>query len=229
VFARLTDARSGLTVSGDFYDFIPITADRVGVVVGDVSGKGMPAALLMTSVRAAVRAWTNNGYCASEVITRVNDSIWQETSSNNFVTLFYGVLDTKAKTVTYCNAGHNPPIVLRKDKAEFEFLEAGGIPLGMFSSQKYTDGAIQLGKGDLVVLYTDGVTEAMNSSDEFFGDEKLQSIIKRRSSFRSSSYEVAYRDHSASELLDEIRNQVDSFIGDASRFDDMTLVIIKAL
>ena len=85
-FARLTDARSGLTVSGDFYDFIPITADRVGVVIGDVSGKGMPAALLMTSVRASVRAWADNGYCVSEVITRVNDSIWQDTSSNNFVT-----------------------------------------------------------------------------------------------------------------------------------------------
>jgi sigma-B regulation protein RsbU (phosphoserine phosphatase) len=229
VFARLTDARSGLTVSGDFYDFIPLTDDRVGIVIGDVSGKGMPAALLMTSVRASVRAWTDNGYCTSEIITRVNDSIWQDTSSNNFVTLFYCVLDTKAKTVTYCNAGHNPPIVLRKDKTEFEFLKVGGIPLGMFSSQKYTDDAIQLEKGDLVVLYTDGVTEAMNSSDEFFGDEKLQSIIKRRSSFRSSSYEVAYQDLSASKLLDEIRNQVDSFIGDASRFDDMTLVIIKAL
>ena len=105
----------------------------------------------------------------------------------------------------------------KKDKTEFEFLEVGGIPLGMFSAQKYADGAIQLEKGDLVVLYTDGVTEAMNSSDEFFGDEKLQSIIKRRSSFRLSSYEVAYRDLSASELLDEIRNQVDSFTGDARR------------
>ena len=203
-------------VSGDFYDFIPIADEQVGVIIGDVSGKGMPAALLMTSVRASMRARMDNGYCTSEIITRLNDSIWQDTSSTKFVTLFYCVLDLQNKTVTYCNAGHNPPILLRNAEAECEFLEVGGIPLGMFSSQEYTEGTIQLEEDDVVVLYTDGVTEAMNSNEEFFGDEKLQSIIKKHSS------------HSAAELLDEIRSQVDSFTGDASLFDDVTLVIIKA-
>jgi len=122
-------------VSGDFYDFIPLADERVGVVIGDVSGKGMPAALLMTSVRASMRARTDNGYCTSEVITKLNDSIWQDTSSSKFVTLFYCVLDPQDKTVTYCNAGHNPPILLRKDETEYKFLEVGGIPLGMFSDK----------------------------------------------------------------------------------------------
>ena len=158
---------------------------------------------------------TENGYCTSEVITKLNDSIWQDTSSSKFVTLLHGVLDPQDNTVTYCNAGHNPPILLRKDEKECKFLEVGGIPLGMFSAQKYTDGTIQLEEGDLLVLYTDGVTEAMNSREEFFGDEKLKSIIKRHSSL------------GASKLLDEIRSQLDSFIGDAKRFDDVTLVIIK--
>src|SRR6059058_5774840 len=149
-------------VSGDYYDWFRIYDDQIGVVIADVSGKGVPAALLMSFLRASLRAATHIGYAPHISMSKVNYLLWESIERNQLVTAFYGVLDATNRTLAYSNAGHNPPLFLDKE-GNVRFEERGGVPLGMFRDSRYYEYYETIQPGEIFVLYTDGVTEAMNS------------------------------------------------------------------
>lgn len=202
-------------VGGDFYDFIPISKDKWGLVIADVSGKGVPAALFMALSRTLVRANVAGNARPSEAIRRAGNLIAEDDRSSMFVTLFYSVLDSKKKTLTYVNAGHNPPLMLRRDSGDIVLLEAKGIALGVIPNMELEEKEITLREGDIVVLYTDGVTEAINDKEEQFGQERLISIAEEN------------RNLPASELVKRIRQEVTEFSQRQPQFDDLTLMILK--
>src|SRR5215813_4809677 len=148
-------------VSGDYYDWVSIYEDQIALVIADVSGKGVPAALLMAFLRASLRAASHVGYAPQISMAKVNYLLWESIERNQFVTAFYGILDTGNRTLWYANAGHNPPLLLNA-KGEAKFIERGGLPLGMFRDTRYHQYYLSFTPGDLLVLYTDGVTEATN-------------------------------------------------------------------
>src|SRR5262249_45899019 len=152
--------------------------DQIGVVIADVAGKGMPSALLMAFLRASLRAATHIGYAPHISMSKVNYLLWESIERNQFVTAFYGILDATNRTLAYANAGHNPPLLIDADgNAHFE--ERGGVPLGMFRDSRYYEYFVTIDRGQALVLYTDGVTEAMNSALEEFGRERLVEAVKR--------------------------------------------------
>jgi len=159
-----------LELGGDFYDFIDLDG-HIGVVVGDVVGKGIAASLLMSSVRASLRAYAQDVYDLDEVITRVNLALSRDTRDNEFATLWYGVFDPQSMRLTYCNAGHEPPILLRRGK--ISYLDSGGMIVGVDAGQEYEKGICKLEPGDLLLIYTDGLTDAFNFHEERFGRDRL--------------------------------------------------------
>ncbi len=204
-------------VGGDFYDFIPVSTDKWGLVIADVSGKGVPAALFMALSRTLVRANAIGNPIASDAIRRANDLIAEDDRSSMFVTLFYGVLDPNKKTLTYVNAGHNPPLVLGRGSGDIKMLEAKGIALGVMPDIELEEKEISLRKGDIVVLYTDGVTEAINNKEEQFGQDRLIEVIAQSTNL------------SAQDLIDRIEEEVTVFAQGQPQFDDFTLVVLKAI
>src|SRR5713226_4384997 len=203
-------------VSGDYYDWVRIYDDQIGIVIADVSGKGVPAALLMAFLRASLRAATHIGYAPHISMTKVNYLLWESIERNQFVTAFYGVLDAMNRTLAYANAGHNPPLLIDADgNAHFE--ERGGVPLGMFRDSRYYEYYVTIDPGQMLVLYTDGVTEAMNSSDEEYGLDRLVDAVKRG------------RHLSSRELIDSIHREVIDWTEGVGAHDDVTFFIIKAL
>lgn len=203
-------------VSGDYYDWVRIFDDQIGIVIADVSGKGVPAALLMAFLRASLRAATHIGYAPHISMTKVNYLLWESIERNQFVTAFYGILDTTNRTLAYSNAGHNPPILIDAEgNAHFE--RRGGVPLGMFRDSRYHEYYATIDPGQIFVLYTDGVTEAMNSAGEEYGAERLVEAVKRG------------RHLSAREMIDAIHREVFDWTEGAGAHDDVTFFIIKAL
>jgi sigma-B regulation protein RsbU (phosphoserine phosphatase) len=203
-------------VSGDYYDWVRIYDDQIGVVIADVSGKGVPAALLMAFLRASLRAATHIGYAPHISMTKVNYLLWESIERNQFVTAFYGILDTTNRTLAYSNAGHNPPILIDVEgNAHFE--RRGGVPLGMFRDSRYHEYYATIDPGQMLVLYTDGVTEAMNLAGDEYGPERLVDAVKRGSHL------------SARELIDSIHRDVIDWTEGAGADDDVTFFIIKAL
>jgi len=202
-------------VGGDFYDFIPISKDKWGLVIADVSGKGVPAALFMALSRTLVRANVAGNATPSEAIRRAGNLIAEDDRSSMFVTLFYSVLDSKKRTLTYVNAGHNPPFMFRRASGDIVLLEAKGIALGVMPNIELEEKEIALREGDIVVLYTDGVTEAINNKEEQFGQERLISIAEKNCNLP------------ASELVKRIRQEVTEFSQGQPQFDDLTLMILK--
>jgi len=164
-------------VSGDYFDWVSIYEDQLAIVIADVSGKGVPAALLMAFLRASLRAATHIGYATHITMAKVNYLLWESIERNQFVTAFYGVLDASNQTLSYSNAGHNPPLLI-DSKGESRFIERGGLPLGMFKDTRYHEYYLSLEPGDLLVLYTDGVTEALNPAGEEFGRDRLAEAVK---------------------------------------------------
>jgi len=206
-----------LEVGGDFYDFIPISADKWGLVVADVSGKGVPAALFMTVSRTLVRANALGNYTAAEVIQRANDLISEDDRANMFVTLFYAILDIQRQTLKYVNAGHNPPLLLKGDGREVMLLEAKGIALGVMPDIKLEEKEVALGKGAVVVFYTDGVTEAVNNRQQQFGQDRLVKVLEKNHHL------------SAQEIINKIRQEITDFAGDQPQFDDITMIVLKSI
>ncbi len=203
-------------VSGDYYDWVRIYDDQIGVVIADVSGKGVPAALLMAFLRASLRAATHIGYAPHISMTKVNYLLWESIERNQFVTAFYGILDTTNRTLAYSNAGHNPPILIDVEgNAHFE--RRGGVPLGMFRDSRYHEYYATIDPGQMLVLYTDGVTEAMNSAGDEFGPERLVEAVQRG------------RHLSARELINSIHRDVFDWTEGVGAHDDVTFFIIKAL
>ncbi|HEV2905019.1 MAG TPA: GAF domain-containing SpoIIE family protein phosphatase, partial [Pyrinomonadaceae bacterium] len=182
-------------VSGDYYDWVRIYEDQIGIVIADVSGKGVPAALLMAFLRASLRAATHIGYSPHISMAKVNYLLWESIERNQFVTAFYGVLDATNRTLAYSNAGHNPPILMDAEgNARFE--KRGGVPLGVFRDSRYYEYYETIEPGQILVLYTDGATEATNPAGEEFGDERLVEAV------RSS------REMTAREMIDFLHNNL---------------------
>jgi phosphoserine phosphatase RsbU/P len=209
-----------MEVGGDFFDVIPlevmpINSSRTGIMIADVSGKGVPAALFMALSRIVVRVTATWFKKPSEVISFANPIIANNSKTGMFVTLFYGIIDKETGTLTYVNAGHNPPIVLRQKSGEIEELNLTGMAVGAMDDAEYTQVEIPLAPGDVIVLYTDGITEAQNDKEEMFDVPRLIETIRENSN--SSSQEIA----------DEIIRSVFSFSDKQPQFDDITLMVVK--
>ncbi len=211
IFAFTVPARH---VGGDCYDVIDVGDGRLAVTIGDVSGKGTPAAILMANVQAAVRALSESGLAAGELITRVNRLVHKFTEESAFITFFYCVLDTRTGDLCYVNAGHNPPCVFRADGSK-EYLDRGGLVIGIMPGAEYEEGQTALGPGDDLVLYTDGITEAANADDEMFGEERLEALL------------LEHRHRSAREIEEHVYSGVRDFVGTAAQSDDLTMVVVK--
>ncbi|MBV9210791.1 MAG: serine/threonine-protein phosphatase, partial [Acidobacteria bacterium] len=203
-------------VSGDYYDWVRIYDDLIGLVVADVSGKGVPAALLMAFLRASLRAAIHIGYAPHISMAKVNYLLWESIERNQFVTAFYAVLDASNRTLAYSNAGHNPPLMIESDGSA-HFIERGGLPLGMFRDTRYYEYYLALEAGQILVLYTDGVTEAKNLSGEEYGRERLEKRVRE-------GLELGAR-----ELIDFVYKDVQNFTEGRGADDDITLFIIKAI
>lgn len=203
-------------VSGDYYDWVRIYDDQIGIVIADVSGKGVPAALLMAFLRASLRAATHIGYAPHISMSKVNYLLWESIERNQFVTAFYGILDSTNRTLAYCNAGHNPPFLMEAD-GKVHFEERGGVPLGMFRDTRYYEYFAEIAPGQLLVLYTDGVTEATNRAQEEYGRDRLVEAVRQ------------CRDRGAREMIEFIHRDVHSWTEGLGATDDVTFFIIKAL
>lgn len=199
-------------LSGDFFDFLPLER-HLGVVVGDVVGKGVAASLRMASVRASVRAFAQDIYDLNDIIERVNIALTKDTRDDEFVTLFYGVFDPDRLRLSYCNAGHDPPLLLHQN--EIYPLTSGGMILGVDDQQRYEVGLFDLQVGDVMLLYTDGLTEAMNYQGEQFGRRRIEEALR------------ASADGCASEILNHVLWEKRRFTGVQRTSDDLTLVVVK--
>ena len=199
-------------VGGDFYDFIPFDESHLGVVIADVSGKGIPGAILMASARASLRAYLEEPHSVEGVITRLNSVLCRDTRPEQFVSLFYGMLDTADGTLTYTNAGHNAPVVFRGNGKIL--LEQGGPILGVLSDTLYEEGIIQLFEGDMVLFYTDGLTEAERNA-RYFGVERLMKIVHDNIS------------KSPNGVIEAVFDEVVQFSSNSPQSDDRTLVVLR--
>jgi serine phosphatase RsbU (regulator of sigma subunit) len=202
-------------IGGDYYDFIQRKRDnRVIIAVGDVSGKGTGAALLMSSLHAAVRAQSQTGHPIRDVMSEINQYIYENSPPNKFLTLFYGELDPETGTLTYSNGGHNNPF-LSRSTGEVERLDRGGLPIGMMQGVPYQEASVQFESGDVLVIYSDGITESVDAQDEEFGEQRLIEVLKQN------------RSRSSSGIRDRIDEALSRFVGSMAPVDDMTLMIIK--
>jgi len=201
------------TVGGDYYDFLPYADNRVGVVIGDVAGKGMPAALMMTSLQAKVQALAEAPGDPGVIVGRLNRSLVGTCPANRFITFFFAILDATSGDIAFCNAGHNPPFLVRASGA-IEQLEGGGPVLGILPNMTYQRRQIRMEPGDLLVLYSDGVTEAANPAGEEFED-RLPQLAAR------------LRDRGAAEVVRAIHETVNDWIAGQPPADDVTVVVAR--
>ena len=169
--------QSARVVGGDYFDVLPFDGEMCGLCIADVAGKGLPAALLMSNLQAAVRGLASPSLAPEDLCLRLNALLCRNIASDRFVTLFYAQLDGASRQLRYVSAGHNPPFVVRRDGSH-ERLRQGGIVLGVFANQTFKSDVTQLQSGDRLVLYTDGVTEACNSEDEEFGEDRLLQVLQ---------------------------------------------------
>ncbi|HBC47651.1 MAG TPA: hypothetical protein DCZ43_11435 [candidate division Zixibacteria bacterium] len=207
---------SSAAVGGDYYDFIPIVDNQIGVAIGDVSGKGVPASLIMAAFRASLKAEIRNNFAIRTILQKVNNLLFESVERDNYVTAVYSVLDSKNRVLTFSNAGHNPPI-LRRAGGKIEYLTEGGLALGTFQNSTYEERPIYLVSGDMLLFYTDGVTEAKNCDDEEFGVTRLLTCIEES------------KDRSAKEIIEFVVNSTKKYTACQTETDDLTLVVIKAL
>ena len=201
-------------VGGDYYDFIQVDNNNFAFCLGDVSGKGMSAAMLMSNLQATLRAQILSGVNSTETITRANTLLYQNTDSTKFVTLFLGIINIETNEIKYCNAGHNNPYHYDTNNQVKE-LDIGGLILGFQPDSSYLGGSIPFQPDDLLVLYSDGITEAMNDKNEEFGEERLTGLITK------------YKSEDIYKLIDRIIDEVNKFSDGIPQSDDMTLMIIK--
>lgn len=201
-------------VGGDYYDFIRIVDSQLGVAIADVSGKGIPAALIMASFRASLIAEIRNNYSIRTIGEKVNSLMFESLEAGNYVSGVYGVLDTRHHIFTFSNYGHNPPILLRKN-GELELLTEGGLVLGVSPSSLFEERALMLAPGEVMILYTDGVSEVFDEQGREFGTDGLVDIVK------------AHRDETAAEIADAVQEAVKDFAAADHVFDDITMIVLK--
>jgi phosphoserine phosphatase RsbU/P len=209
-------ARTHAEVGGDYYDFIRISDTRLGLAIADVSGKGIPAALLMAGFRMSLLAEIRNEFAIRAVMRKVNSLLYESTDRGRFVTSFYGVLDFRNRVLTFSNAGHNPPFLLRRDGTLEQLLD-GGVAFGVLPDAHYEERPIALHAGDVLVLYTDGVSEAESPSGEHYGQRRLEQRV------------VAMADRGAREILDGVVESVLEWAGARGQSDDLTVMVVKVL
>jgi phosphoserine phosphatase RsbU/P len=206
--------RPANTVGGDFYDVLPLPDGRVILALGDVAGKGSPAALLMALLLAVLRTLVDEELEPRQLVERLNAQIWRHTPSSRFITIFYGVYTPATGTLVYVNAGQNPPLIARRD-GTFDHLAGTGVALGMFDQSKYDAVETRIEPGELLILYSDGITEAENPAGQPFEEPGLQGVV------------VHYRDSSPAELGTQILKATEAH-AQASRFvDDLTVLLLK--
>jgi sigma-B regulation protein RsbU (phosphoserine phosphatase) len=201
-------------IGGDYYDFVRMDDGRLGICLGDVSGKGMPAALLMANVYATLRGQILQGLGPRECLERANKHLLAGMDAGRFVTLFHATLDGKTDQVCYCNAGHNHPFLFKEGK-EAVRLTVSGVALGCMESPSYTEGCVEMAPGDIMLLYSDGITEAVNKDVEMFGEQRLADVV------------TANRGDGAEQLVEKIIAAVRQYSGETSQMDDMTAVVMK--
>jgi phosphoserine phosphatase len=203
-------------VGGDLYDFHRISDTTLAISLGDVSGKGLPAALVMANMLPLLRSHAVHLGSVKETIHITNRDLHQYIASDRFVTLFFGVLDTNSHTLTFSNAGQEPPYLV-SNGSSLQRLDAGGIPVGMLEEFPYVEDKVQLTVGDMVVMNSDGVSEAMNADGKQFGEDRLARIV------------LANRGTSASVCLQHIITAVQEYVGATPQSDDITVVVIRRL
>ncbi len=214
--------RSALDVGGDYYDFLELADGKFGIAIGDISGKGIGASLMMASLQASLRGQTLHFKDdLAGLLSQMNSLLYEASTSNRYATFFYSQFDPETLKLTYVNAGHNPPYLLRPNEVDFEVLtlEAGGAVVGMLPPMlvSYEQGEIKLQKGDLIVGSTDGISEAMNPKEEEWGEEAMVEELKK----------VHHK--SAEEILEYIVARADEFAGGARQHDDMTMIVVKVV
>jgi sigma-B regulation protein RsbU (phosphoserine phosphatase) len=213
--------RAALGVGGDYYDFILLTPTQLGIAIGDVSGKGVPAALLMATLRAYLRGAQTIHHQAdlTEVMRNLNKLVFESSDANRYATFFYGELDLASRTLTYVNAGHNPPMLFRHADGGREALrlDTGGPVIGLMEECSYRQACVTLAVGDVLVAYTDGISEAMNAADEEWGEDRLMDAVRPN------------RAEAARTLIDRLMVSADAFVAGAPQHDDMTLLIVRAI
>jgi sigma-B regulation protein RsbU (phosphoserine phosphatase) len=204
------------TVGGDYYDFFPYADGRVGLTLGDVSGKGMPASLMMMALHARVQVLAEDPGNLAAFMTRLNKATCANCPSNRFITFFFCVLDTVTGELTFANAGHNPPILVRAS-GQAEMLEGGGPVLGILPIAPYSEMRTSLKRGDMLVLYSDGVTEATNCEQEEYAEERFIEVLKQ------------HRTEPASAIVEAVTKSLTEFAAGAPQADDITLVVAKVV
>jgi phosphoserine phosphatase RsbU/P len=208
-------ARTHTEVGGDYFDFIPVSDSRLGLAIADVSGKGIPAGLLMAGFRMSLLAEIRNDFAIRAVMRKVNTLLHESIERDKFVTAFYGVLDYKNRVLIFSNAGHNPPLLARAD-GSIEQLVEGGVALGVLPDAVYEERPVALLAGDVLLLYTDGVTEAEAPSGEQFGQFRLEQLL------------AGLRERSATEILEAVVDDVLAWVAERGQNDDLTLMVVKA-
>jgi len=208
-------------VGGDYFDFVEVDRDTLGIAVADVSGKGVPGSLVMTMIRTALRTEARGVYSAAEVLARVNDFVINDMKKGMFVTVFYAILDSKRRRINYASAGHNPMILYRGATRKTYYLNPQGFPIGIALPEKdlfrrtIQSDTIRLAPDDILILYTDGITEAMNPQREMFGDERLLQVIRDYSHLPVDAF------------VEQLKSELHSFTEGNPQSDDITLVAIK--
>jgi sigma-B regulation protein RsbU (phosphoserine phosphatase) len=211
--------RPALGVGGDYYDFLALPGERLGIALGDVSGKGIAAALMMASLQASLRAEASRGTDdLASLMAKVNRLLYDASTANRYATFFYAQYEAASRRLTYVNAGHNPPVLLRGGcKGEVKRFEAGGLVIGLIKDVTFSQESIVLAPGDVLVAYTDGVSEAMNAADDEWGEEELIGTIQ------------ACDGMNARDTLQRIMEAADRFVSGAEQHDDMTLSVLRVL
>jgi len=212
LYAFMIPARE---VGGDFFDFFHFDEDRIGFVIGDVSGKGVSAAMFMTVSRTLLRALALREPEPAACLTQLNHILYPETVAEMFVTIFYGVLDKRNGEVTYCNAGHNPPYLLRADGSVEQVPRTGGIGVCLMREFEYQSASLKLGDGDILLTFTDGVTEAMNGAGDQYTDERLIELL-------SDAHGLT-----ANQVMGRLVRSVSNFSDSAPQSDDITALAIR--
>ena len=212
IYATMNPAKE---VGGDFYDFFLVDDDHLAVVIADVSGKGVPAALFMVIAKTLIKNHAQNKDCPGDVFTQTNEQLCEGNDAGLFVTAWMGILQISTGKFIYVNAGHNPPL-LKHAGGEFEWLKSRpGFVLAGMEGVRYRENVMELAPGDTLYLYTDGVTEATNGAEELFGEERLQTALNEQP------------DLPVNDLLPKIKGCIDAFVGDAEQFDDITMLGMK--
>jgi sigma-B regulation protein RsbU (phosphoserine phosphatase) len=205
--------RPAIAVGGDYYDFLKLGEEQLGLVIADVSGKGIPAALLMAGLQASVRALFRPNSDTGELTTRLNENLFQFSSGSRYATLFVARYDCGTQTLGYSSAGHHPPLLLRGDNVSR--LSEGSVPIGMFEGSSYREVRQQLSPGDLLVLFTDGVVETPNAADEEFGAARLVDLLRRN------------RERPLDHIVRRVLDDLSAWSGGAEAYDDVTLVLAR--